>query len=832
MHWNRWGATGLLCALGSACSPDPEATSFTGGGSDDGGDTGERPDPASTTSSTSASSTSSDADSTLSPDTTSVGSSSSSATDGTSSAGPSDETGSPLPGSSGEGDSSTTTGDGAVVCETVVCGVPGECCDVGLECVLGECLAPCDSGVRCGESQDVCCGDGEVCLGEECVAPRASCADSFDCELQEFCEPTLESCLPQFDPVACELIPAFENIEVLEEWAWTDEQVISLPVVADIDGDGGAEVVLNLTRQGGDWVRGRIAVLDGRRGTLKWDLQDDPDSHEYGSQGRATIGLSDVSGDGLPDIIYAGRNVSGSSIVHAVDGFGNHLWSSHDQDGDPYALEIVNGAVSFGNFDDDPESEIVFGASLIDHDGRVVWDQGGVGATFGTNGSYSGGISAIADLDGDGQPEIVSGRHAWAVAWEVVDGAPSVDVTPFWDAGSPDGYPAIADLDQDGDPEVILVANGTVRVLNGGSGRRWCGIDPSDAACLADDSLRTHAVAIPGSGIGGPPTIADFDGDGRPEIAAAGGSSYTVYDIARPGEDIVVADGFDAPSAGDLYPRWTRATQDQSSNATGSSVFDFQGDGAAEVVYADECYMRIYDGATGDVILEQANSSGTIHEYPLVVDVDHDGNSEIIVVANESGNNCGAIEGYEYRRGLYVYGDQFDRWVGTRRVWTSHTYHVTNANSAGNFPESEVDNWTQPSLNNYRQNVQGEGAFNAPDLAVELTAALAECSQGRLRIVARVRNQGALGVAAGVPVSLHAGEDAQGALIGTQTTQTRLLPGQQTELEWVLDFPIGSDALALFVTVDGEDGVGSRVAECDESNNHAASASVACHVPG
>jgi hypothetical protein len=47
-------------------------------------------------------------------------------------------------------------------------------------------------------------------------------------------------------------------------------------------------------------------------------------------------------------------------------------------------------------------------------------------------------------------------------------------------------------------------------------------------------------------------------------------------------------------------------TQDCSSAFTGSSVFDFDGNGKAEVVYADEQYMRIYDGTTGDVLLRCA----------------------------------------------------------------------------------------------------------------------------------------------------------------------------------------------------------------------------------
>src|SRR5690606_3574369 len=117
------------------------------------------------------------------------------------------------------------------------------------------------------------------------------------------------------------------------------------------------------------------------------------------------------------------------------------------------------------------------------------------------------------------------------------------------------------------------------------TGKLWCGRDSSGLECAANDSLRTQSVILPGgqsgSNRGGPPTIADFDKDGRPEIGVAGGYFYTVFDINRPGEAIEHPADEPAPEPGQIFVRWKQATQDKSSNATGSSVFDFQGDGAS-----------------------------------------------------------------------------------------------------------------------------------------------------------------------------------------------------------------------------------------------------------
>src|SRR5207249_2276454 len=105
-----------------------------------------------------------------------------------------------------------------------------------------------------------------------------------------------------------------------------------------------------------------------------------------------------------------------------------------------------------------------------------------------------------------------------------------------------------------GQPEVVVVRLGTVRVQT------------------VTGDVVFGPIAIPGGGRGGPPTVADFDGDGRPEIATAALQRYAVFDPDCRGAPL--PSGCEAEGV-----RWTRPNQDASSNVTGSSVFDFNGDG-------------------------------------------------------------------------------------------------------------------------------------------------------------------------------------------------------------------------------------------------------------
>ncbi len=142
---------------------------------------------------------------------------------------------------------------------------------------------------------------------------------------------------------------------------------------------------------------------------------------------------------------------------------------------------------------------------------------------------------------------------------------------------------------------------------------------------------------------------------------------------------------------------WTYyPTDDCSSASTGSTIFDFTGDGRPEALYSDEQKLRIFNGPDGTVLFETCNTTGTLQEYPLVVDVDNDGHADIVVVSNayaigDSYIACQEVDGGPMgSSGVRVFSDANMSWVRTRAIWNEHPYHITNVNDDGTIPAKEL----------------------------------------------------------------------------------------------------------------------------------------------
>jgi len=479
--------------------------------------------------------------------------------------------------------------------------------------------------------------------------------------------------------------PPGSNLNVRLKWAWTSSAVLPdslnvmmTPGIIDLNGDDIPDVVFGSTDStGGGYEVGVLRALSGADGAELFTITDSSLRVSTGF----SIAVGDIDGDGSSPEIIACAATQNQLLAFNRDG--TLRWRSA-------ILEHIgqNGA-SLADMDGDGQPEIVVGRQVLNDDGTLRWT-----GTAGYGGSQWPGhlastfaLSVVADIDLDGSPEVVSGNTVYRANGDIK-----------WQIATDDGYAAVGNFDTDPYAEIVFVSLGVIRLLEHNGVVKW------------------GPITIPGAGHhGGPPTIADFDGDSVPEIGIAGASRYTVIE----------ADG---------TIKWAAVIRD-SSNITGSSVFDFDGDGSAEVVYRDELKLRVYRGSDGAVLFETEMSSCTWHEYPMVVDVDADGHAEIVTTAN---NNCG----YGPQRGIYVFADAGSGWVPTRKIWNQHSYHITNINEDGSIPRHEAINWLFPGLNNFRLNTFSPNDRAQTDsFTYKASDALADSNLATVTITARPENQ-------------------------------------------------------------------------------------------
>jgi len=279
-----------------------------------------------------------------------------------------------------------------------------------------------------------------------------------------------------------------------------------------------------------------------------------------------------------------------------------------------------------------------------------------------------------------------------------------------------DGHVSIADFDNDGHLD-ILISN------KNGDNISFYLWNPAKNTVSPTKTL-TGGI---NSTVKNIPMLGDIDGDGKIEIVL----------IANPSQ--LMTFKYD-PSLSDPFSLFWDLTINDLSASTGLTLFDFNQDGIAEILYRDTQQFRIINGSgkshlTGNdtiqsgfpVIYNLASFScvsGTGTEYPIIADLSGNGEAEIVITGNNA--TSGGDKIFIFKSGALA-------WAPAKRVWNQYAYNpvyvnddlsiVKNPISPATFFVDKNGNRHQP-YNNFLQqatlfNDEGKMLSLGPDLAFD-----------------------------------------------------------------------------------------------------------------
>ena len=304
------------------------------------------------------------------------------------------------------------------------------------------------------------------------------------------------------------------------------EGIYSTPAIGDIDGDGDNEIVF------GCWDF-RVYVLR-KDGTPMPGFPPNPSGLGHGI--RDTIwsspALADLDGDGKLEVIIGADTHAEGPPINTPDGGAIHVfrWNGTELPGFPqYVNQTIMSSPAIGDIDGDGFLDIVVGGGLY-YPGAVghrvyAWRRDGTfvpGWPVTTTGQVFGS-QALADLTGDGKPEVIVGDQPEGTAGPYLyafrgNGTQLFKMQPksYFGTSPNVGDPIVADVTGDGQVEILVAVNTEIAVID------RTGVQLTDPGPPGNDPRPTYYTETAVSGV----VVTDLDHDGVLDVIAASGTPF------------------------------------------------------------------------------------------------------------------------------------------------------------------------------------------------------------------------------------------------------------------------------------------------------------------
>ncbi len=275
-----------------------------------------------------------------------------------------------------------------------------------------------------------CCSSGEICRFDACVSDLGPCTTNDDCWGDSYCADG--RCVPYGVPdghdhdETCSQTIDIGALEPEVQCRWTgppaddprpDEiQVMATPIVVDLDLDSDPSTLApsiafaTFPTAGAYHNPGVLRIIDGATCEQQFSFPDPEDA----VMSPAPMAAGDIDGDGRAEIVAVGDGGGLKAFgFDAGTGTFARLWTSAVCDGSGGRTPDATGGPdqwagpSIHDLDDDGVPEIIYGATVFDRDGCVITSSLGYPA-------YSKGVvPVLADIDEDGNVELIGGDGVW-----------------------------------------------------------------------------------------------------------------------------------------------------------------------------------------------------------------------------------------------------------------------------------------------------------------------------------------------------------------------------------------------------------------------------------